>query len=605
MSRFNSSRFDAATNRLKFDFVSGNVWDMKRLLFALAAVIASAFCFLPSAFTQGTVFTYQGQLNDSGSPANGNYDLRFTIYDSTNLPGNVIAGPITNSATAVSNGLFTVALNFGPGVFTGPARWLDIGVRTNGSAGAFTILTPRQLLTPTPYAIFANTASNLSGTLPAAQLAGTLPASAFAGYTNTVALTNGGNLFAGSFSGSFAGAFNGAFNGNGGGVTNVSVSNLTGVLANNQLPSNTAFVNSNQTFSGNNIFSETNTFTNVYGNSFSGSFFGNGLVGWIPTNGAAIQAVIDTGYLLTNSQLVTVTLPASPHPGDIVRIAGAGARGWLVQESSGQSILGNFASYGNSYLAGPPTSGNYSDVAASVSGTQMYAVGTGFTGVMASSNSGLTWSPAGSLSVYCQSVACSANGQIVYVVTTSGAIYKSTNSGATWSAVSGSATTISCTADGSQYFANVACSGNGTYRAQFTSSTISVSTNAGASFSVNVPVPSSNLSCLAVSSDCTRLLAGVNNGLLYGSANLGATWTAITTSNQSWSGAWMSGDGSKFAATVSGVNGGVYNYGVYVLPGAISTNSTISGSQGAAVELQYIGNNQWMPVSSTGTIWAY
>ena len=42
-------------------------------------------------------------------------------------------------------------------------------------------------------------ASNLSGTLPAAQLAGTLPASAFAGYTNTVALTNGGNLFAGTF----------------------------------------------------------------------------------------------------------------------------------------------------------------------------------------------------------------------------------------------------------------------------------------------------------------------------------------------------------------------------------------------------------------------
>jgi hypothetical protein len=571
-----------------------------KFTFALFGVIL-AFSPAHPLFAQGTAFTYQGQLNDSGSPANGNYDLQFTIYDSTNLPGNVIAGPITNSATAVSNGLFTVALNFGPGVFTGPARWLDIGVRTNGSGGAFTSLSPRQLLTPTPYAIFANTASNLSGSLPAAQLAGTLPASAFVGYTNTVAFTNGGNLFAGSFSGSFAGTFNG----NGGGVTNVNVTNLTGILADNQLPANTAFVNSNQTFSGNNTFTGTNTFTNLYGNSFSGSFFGNGLVGWIPTNGTAIQATIDTGYLLTNSQLVTVTLPTSPHPGDIVRIAGAGARGWLVQENSGQSILGNFASYRNSYPIEPPYSADCHDVAASVDGTRMYAVGSGFTGVIASSDSGHTWSPVGSLSVYCQSVACSANGQIVYVVSTTDAISKSTDSGATWSGVSGSATTISCTADGSQYFLNTACSGSGTYRAQFTSSSISVSTNAGVNFNINVPVPAANLSCLAVSADCTRLVAGVNNGLLYASANSGATWTSITTSNQVWSGAWMSEDGSKFAATVSGSSGGVYNYGVYMLPDTISTNSTISGSQGTAVELQYIGNNQWMPVSSTGTIWAY
>jgi len=585
---------------------------MKRPLFGFAALIISAFCFLPSAFAQGTAFTYQGQLNDSGSPANGSYDFRFTIYDSTNSPGTVIAGPLTNSATAVSNGLFTATLDFGPGVFTGPNRWLAVGVRTNGSASAFTILSPRQPLTPTPYAIFANGASNLFGTLPAAQLAGTLPASAFAGYTNTVALTNGGNLFAGTFngifSGTFGGIFNGTFNGNGGGVTNVNVANLTGVLADNQLPSNTAFVNSNQTFSGNNYFTGTNTFTNLYGNSFSGSFFGNGLVGWIPTNSTTVQATIDTGYLLTNSQLVTVTLPTSPHPGDIVRISGAGAGGWLVKENSGQSILGNFASYSNSSPVGLPASGNYQDVAASEDGTRMYAVGSGFSGVQASSDSGRDWSQAGLLSPYCQSVACSANGKIVYVVTTTDAIYTSTNSGAVWSAVSGSATTISCTADGSKFFTgNIACSGNGTYLAKFTSSSISVSTNAGSSY-FSIPVPSANLSCLAVSGDCTRLVAGVSNGLLYGSANLGTTWTSITTSNQLWSGAWMSEDGSKFAATVStygGTTGGFYNYAVQVTPGTISTNSTISGSQGTAVELQFIGNNQWMPVSSTGTIWAY
>jgi len=564
----------------------------------LTSVLISIVNFqLSTAWAQGTAFTYQGQLNDGGAPANGSYDLTFALFN-TNVTGTALAGTLTNNATAVSNGLFTVTLDFS-NRFDGTPRWLEIGVRTNGASG-FTTLSPRQPLTPTPYAIFANSASNLSGTLPAAQLAGTLPPSAFAGYTNTVALTNGGNLFAGTFSGIFSGIFSGAFFGNGGGVTNVNVTNLTGVLANNQLPANTAFVNSNQTFSGANIFTNFN-------NSFQGSFFGNGLVGWVATNGTAIQAVSDHGYLLTSPQLVTVTLPASANQGDIIRISGAGASGWQVKENSGQSILGNFASYGNSSPVGSPTSGNYQDVAASRDGTRMYAVGNGFSGVQASSDSGQSWAQVGTLAPFCQSVACSANGQIVYAVTTTGAIWMSTNSGAVWSSISGSATNISCTADGSQFFPNIACSGNGTFRAKFTSSSISVSTNAGSSY-FSIPVPSANLACLAVSGDCNRLVTGVSNGLLYGSANLGATWTSITTSNQFWSGAWMSQDGSKFAATVSnngGTTGGLYDYAVSALPNTISTNSTISGSQGTAVELQCIGNNQFMPVSFAGTIWAY
>jgi hypothetical protein len=570
------------------------------------SIISLLFCviiavFLPSESlrAQGTAFTYQGRLNDGGAPASGSYDLTFALFN-TNITGTALGGTLTNSATAVSNGLFIVTLDFS-NQFDGTPRWLQIGVRTNGTS-SFTPLSPRQQLTPTPYAIFANTASNLSGTLPAAQLAGTLPPSAFAGYTNTVALTNGGNLFAGAFSGIFNGIFSGSFFGNGGGMTNVNVTNLTGVLADKQLPANTAFVNSNQTFSGVNIFTNFN-------NSFRGSFFGNGLVGWIPTNGTAIQAVIDTGYLLNNSQLVTVTLPASSNPGDILRISGAGAGGWQVKENSGQTILGNFASYGNSSPVGLPPSGNYHDVAASRDGIRMYAVGNGFSGVQASSDSGQSWAQVGTLSPNCQSVACSANGKIVYAVTTTGAIWMSTNSGAVWLSVSGSATTISCTADGSIAFTgNIACSGNGTYLATFTSSSISVSTNGGASFSVNVSPPSGTLTCLAVSGDCTRLVAGVSNGLLYGSANLGATWTSITTTNQFWSGAWMSQDGSKFAATVinnGGTTGGLYDYVVNAVPGTISTNSTISGSQGTAVELQCLGNNQWMPVSFSGTIWAY
>ena len=110
------------------------------------------------AAAQGTAFTYQGQLNDGGCPANGSYDLTFTLFNA-NTNGVAIAGPVTNSAVLVTNGLFTVTIDFGAGVFNGQTNWLQIGVETNGG-GSFTTLTPLQELTPTPYAIYSANAGN-------------------------------------------------------------------------------------------------------------------------------------------------------------------------------------------------------------------------------------------------------------------------------------------------------------------------------------------------------------------------------------------------------------------------------------------------------------
>jgi hypothetical protein len=103
-----------------------------------------------------SAFTYQGQLTDGAGPANGTYDLRFAIYDSAGGAGRV--GPTLTNTVSASNGLFTVTLDFGPGPFTGDVRWLEIAVRATGSPAEFTLLTPRQPLTPTPYALFAPTA---------------------------------------------------------------------------------------------------------------------------------------------------------------------------------------------------------------------------------------------------------------------------------------------------------------------------------------------------------------------------------------------------------------------------------------------------------------
>src|SRR5262245_14385636 len=81
---------------------------------------------------QTSAFTYQGRLNSGGTPASGSYDLRFTLYDSAAGP-NTIGVPVTNGNTSVSSGLFSAALDFGYGAFTGGDRWLEIAVRPVGT----------------------------------------------------------------------------------------------------------------------------------------------------------------------------------------------------------------------------------------------------------------------------------------------------------------------------------------------------------------------------------------------------------------------------------------------------------------------------------------
>ena len=150
----------------------------------------------------GTAFTYQGKLTDGGNPANGNYDLRFTIYDSPGGPA-VVAGPFSNTPTAVSNGLFMVTLDFGGAAFTGEARWLEIGVRTNGAEVDFTALTPRQALTPSPYAIYttrAGTATSATNVVAGGVVNASLAADAVTGDKVLDGSLTAADVNAGSFS---------------------------------------------------------------------------------------------------------------------------------------------------------------------------------------------------------------------------------------------------------------------------------------------------------------------------------------------------------------------------------------------------------------------
>src|SRR5204862_4770211 len=84
----------------------------------------------------GSAFTYQGRLNRNGTPASGEYDLQFVLRDAATA-GRQIGGAVALAPVAVSNGLFTVTLDFGSAACEGSPRWLEIGGRTNGSAAAY------------------------------------------------------------------------------------------------------------------------------------------------------------------------------------------------------------------------------------------------------------------------------------------------------------------------------------------------------------------------------------------------------------------------------------------------------------------------------------
>ncbi|MBI5383849.1 MAG: tail fiber domain-containing protein [Verrucomicrobia bacterium] len=313
-------------------------------LVVLLALLAGTLIAAPL----GTAFTYQGHLRDGGQPASGIYDLRFTVYDAL-ANGGAVSDILTNPATPVANGLFVVALDFGPGVFAGGARWLAIGVRTNGG-GAFTPLTPRQPLTPAPHALFAPNAG-VAASAPASGLTGTLPD---ARLSANVALLSEGASFAGLVSAP-------GFAGNGLLLSNLNATKLTvGTLPDARLSSNVALLDADQNFTGTTRFAGVVTLTNT-ASTLAGSFTGDGggltnlgaaaLAGTVAdarlsanvallSEGASFAGLVSApgfagnGPLLSNlnaSRLTLGTLPDARLSGNVPRIDEV----WLMNGNSG------------------------------------------------------------------------------------------------------------------------------------------------------------------------------------------------------------------------------------------------------------------------------
>ena len=143
--------------------MTSNRLDLKaKFKFVFKAGLLAVFFAASTASAQTTQFTYQGKLTDNGAPINALYDFVFTLWDApTN--GNQIGSQVTVQNNAVVDGIFTVTLDFGVGAFSGASRFLEISVKPNGNPGSPTLLSPRQQVLSTPYAIKSLGSSSADG----------------------------------------------------------------------------------------------------------------------------------------------------------------------------------------------------------------------------------------------------------------------------------------------------------------------------------------------------------------------------------------------------------------------------------------------------------
>src|SRR6266704_5741651 len=148
----------------------GRISNQRRSAYCLLVAFGCAWLLATSASAQTTAFTYQGRLTDGGTPANGNYDLQFALWDSLG-GGSQIGSTQALPAVQVSDGVFNVTLDFGANAFPGANRFLEISARLSG-ASSFTLLLPRQSITSTPYAVRSGNATLADTATNATQLGG-------------------------------------------------------------------------------------------------------------------------------------------------------------------------------------------------------------------------------------------------------------------------------------------------------------------------------------------------------------------------------------------------------------------------------------------------
>lgn len=161
----------------------------------MRTLLATMLCCAPGLLLAGgtpigSSLSYQGVLKDAGAAANGNYDVRACLFEVATGGSSLVCAPELNDVP-ISNGLMSVGFDFGLAAFVGERRYLELAIRPGTSSGAYTIIAPRQVVSPVPEALRASWSDQ-------AVVAGSVPWSGLsdvpAGFADGIDNTGGGTV---------------------------------------------------------------------------------------------------------------------------------------------------------------------------------------------------------------------------------------------------------------------------------------------------------------------------------------------------------------------------------------------------------------------------
>lgn len=132
----------------------------------IALLVCAGWMLAASARAQSTAFSYQGKLNNGGTPAAGVHDFRFRLFDDATA-GLQVGAQLCIDNLAVNDGVFTATLDFLNQFITSTPRFLEIDVRVDsglncGNAAGFQTLAQRQPIVAVPLAMQAHSAFSLA-----------------------------------------------------------------------------------------------------------------------------------------------------------------------------------------------------------------------------------------------------------------------------------------------------------------------------------------------------------------------------------------------------------------------------------------------------------
>ncbi|MGC2238852.1 MAG: hypothetical protein WA584_22040 [Pyrinomonadaceae bacterium] len=604
------------------------------LLFALFLLLASII----TAQAQTSAFTYQGRFTDASTPANGTYTMKFRLYGS--LDQNDQVGAEQTVLVTATNGIFTVSLDFGAASFpAGADRWLEVQI------GA-TTLAPRQKLGASPFAVRSldsNKADGLSTIcnpcVTDAQivgLSGSKVSGSVANADNATSAINSLNL-GGVAANNYLLKSGGAITGNlsVGGILSGDGSGLT------NLPSGGGV--SWQVFSGTTLQAQsnkayiTNNPAQVVITLPAAPNVGD-VIRISNTGAGGFKLLQNAGQIIVRQRTYEPFTVWTPHEFNRQWTAVASSENGskLVAAVGINGFIYTSNDYGVTWTQIPNTLGQWSALASSADGTKL-AAAENQGRIWTSIDSGATWTPRETSRKWF-SIASSTDGTKLAAVAYDAQIYTSTDSGVTWTPreTNRKWTTIASSADGTKLAAGADLL-----------SPIYTSTDSGLTWSPNSGF--TWMVSIASSYDGTKLVsAGAKGFNLYTSTDSGLNWVT-RDSQRYWQRVSSSADGTTLAATATGstgspdriyisTNSGVTwvpkdfprswgavalsanaNRAIAVVPGGQIYTSTYSspfttqpGTLGyleskdvAAIEIQYIGNGEFVWLSHEGDIAAF